>query len=67
MAAAADRAMGASEADAIAAVERATSDIALVYQERLRRNMALSGSYFSDDPLVVDDFNVCKALSAGDM
>ena len=65
MAAAFDRALGASEADAMAAVQRATSDIALVYRERLRRTMALSGSYFADDPLIADVFRVCSCLWSG--
>ena len=41
---------------------RAISEITAIYQARMNRNMALTGSYYADDPLIREDVEVCRSL-----
>ena len=60
----AERALGSSEQEATDATQTAVLDIARIYLGRIKRNMALTGSYFADDPLIVADMQVCGKLAA---
>jgi hypothetical protein len=59
----ADEALGSTAEHAQEATVVAVSDISELYRVRFRRNMAVSGSYFVDDPLVRADFEMCRSLA----
>lgn len=54
--------MGATAEEGLAATRRGVRDIAEVLRDRMRRNMAVSGNYFSEDPLLSGDLRTCRRV-----
>lgn len=54
---------GGTANDYVDQVMEDVNRIASAYQVRMRRNYAMSGQAFGDDPLITGDARVCKALT----
>jgi hypothetical protein len=54
---------GGSPNDYVDQVMDDVNRIVGAYQARMRRNYAMSGQAFGDDPLITSDATVCKALT----
>jgi hypothetical protein len=59
----AEEALGSSAENSRESTQLALSDIMELYRVRFRHNMAVSGSYFVDDPLARADLEVCSSLA----
>ena len=53
---------GLTSRDALGQNQEAFDRIKEILTERMDRNMALSGSYYADDPLLGNDFRTCRDL-----
>lgn len=59
----ANRTLGATHAESVQFASSTMEDIAGLYRERMRRNMAARGSHFVDDPLIAGDMDTCRRLA----
>lgn len=58
----ADVAMGLPEDSAMSVAASAVVDVGAILAERMRRNMALSGSYWGSDSLLTSDMATCRRI-----